>query len=457
MRRGIPTRVTRLAVVTVAVLVGAASAAYAMQSLTTTASATIQACQLKSIGTIRIVTDTSKCTNLETPLVWNVQGPTGPKGDTGAMGSTGAAGAIGPQGDPGPKGDTGAAGADGKNGTDGGPGPQGPAGPTGATGPKGDTGATGAQGLKGDTGSAGADGAPGATGPKGDTGPAGADGAPGAKGDTGATGAQGLKGDTGATGPQGPAGPTGPQGPKGDSATADAYVGQFGTQTNQGRATIDTPTCTVGQILLTAGLYEGDGSVLANGELLPINQQYAALYTVIGTNYGGNGTTNFAVPDLRALAPNHMTYSICYAGVSPLRLQIGRVGRRRAPPGRCHSATLALTPARALCGEPLRLGPRSPVAALHLLRVGGASGRCNLGATSALWTAFHGCRFLPPDAVRRTTLLVEGVFLRLLPSAAGCCRCEDPLFDPRCAHHREPAPDAASPPRISIRSRLETS
>ena len=59
------------------------------------------------------------------------------------------------------------------------------------------------------------------------------------------------------------------------------------------------------------------GWAQCNGQLLPINQNQA-LFSLLGTTYGGNGTTNFAVPDMRALAPNHMTYSICYAGTQPI-------------------------------------------------------------------------------------------------------------------------------------------
>jgi microcystin-dependent protein len=41
-----------------------------------------------------------------------------------------------------------------------------------------------------------------------------------------------------------------------------------------------------------------------NGQLLPINQNQA-LFSLLGTTYGGNGTTNFALPDLRGRVPIH--------------------------------------------------------------------------------------------------------------------------------------------------------
>src|SRR6185437_15949792 len=44
------------------------------------------------------------------------------------------------------------------------------------------------------------------------------------------------------------------------------------------------------------------GWAMCNGQLLPINQNQA-LFALLGTTYGGNGTTNFALPDLRGRIP----------------------------------------------------------------------------------------------------------------------------------------------------------
>jgi len=46
------------------------------------------------------------------------------------------------------------------------------------------------------------------------------------------------------------------------------------------------------------------GWALCNGQLLPINQNQA-LFSLLGTTYGGNGQTNFALPDLRGRTPLH--------------------------------------------------------------------------------------------------------------------------------------------------------
>jgi microcystin-dependent protein len=60
----------------------------------------------------------------------------------------------------------------------------------------------------------------------------------------------------------------------------------------------------VGEIMLFAGNYAPRGWALCNGQLLPINQNQA-LFALLGTTYGGNGVTTFALPDLRGRVPMH--------------------------------------------------------------------------------------------------------------------------------------------------------
>jgi microcystin-dependent protein len=47
------------------------------------------------------------------------------------------------------------------------------------------------------------------------------------------------------------------------------------------------------------------GWALCNGQFLPINQNQA-LFSILGTTYGGNGQTTFALPNLRGRSPYHM-------------------------------------------------------------------------------------------------------------------------------------------------------
>jgi microcystin-dependent protein len=46
------------------------------------------------------------------------------------------------------------------------------------------------------------------------------------------------------------------------------------------------------------------GWALCNGQLLPINQNQA-LFSLLGTTYGGNGTTNFGLPNMQTRVPIH--------------------------------------------------------------------------------------------------------------------------------------------------------
>jgi len=58
----------------------------------------------------------------------------------------------------------------------------------------------------------------------------------------------------------------------------------------------------VGQIRIFGGRYAPQGWAFCNGALLDISS-YTALYSLIGTTYGGNGTTKFALPNLQLSLP----------------------------------------------------------------------------------------------------------------------------------------------------------
>ncbi|MBI3258558.1 MAG: phage tail protein [Ignavibacteriae bacterium] len=58
----------------------------------------------------------------------------------------------------------------------------------------------------------------------------------------------------------------------------------------------------IGQIMPAGFNFAPMGFALCNGQILPISQ-YTALFSLLGTNYGGNGTTNFMLPDLQGRTP----------------------------------------------------------------------------------------------------------------------------------------------------------
>lgn len=58
----------------------------------------------------------------------------------------------------------------------------------------------------------------------------------------------------------------------------------------------------IAEIQMFAFAFAPRGWASCNGQLLPINQNQA-LFSLLGTTYGGNGQTNFALPDLRSRTP----------------------------------------------------------------------------------------------------------------------------------------------------------
>lgn len=60
----------------------------------------------------------------------------------------------------------------------------------------------------------------------------------------------------------------------------------------------------IGEIRLFAGNFNPRNWAFCNGQLMPISQN-AALFSLLGTTYGGDGRTTFALPDLRGRVPIH--------------------------------------------------------------------------------------------------------------------------------------------------------
>jgi microcystin-dependent protein len=60
----------------------------------------------------------------------------------------------------------------------------------------------------------------------------------------------------------------------------------------------------MGEIKIISWNFAPKGWALCNGQFLPINQNQA-LFSILGTMYGGNGQTTFALPDYRGRVPVH--------------------------------------------------------------------------------------------------------------------------------------------------------
>jgi microcystin-dependent protein len=60
----------------------------------------------------------------------------------------------------------------------------------------------------------------------------------------------------------------------------------------------------IAEVRIFGGNFAPKGWAMCNGQILPI-QQNQALFAIIGTTYGGNGTTTFALPNLQQRIPLH--------------------------------------------------------------------------------------------------------------------------------------------------------
>jgi len=115
----------------------------------------------------------------------------------------------------------------------------------------------------------------------------------------------------------------GSMGTQGDTNPAiTAFVGRFGDGGAIGTdETVGTGCFSggfVAQVFLFAGNFPPSGAAFAHGQLLAISQ-FTALFSLLGTNFGGDGRTNFALPDMRGLEPAGVNYCICTGGVFPTR------------------------------------------------------------------------------------------------------------------------------------------
>ena len=101
----------------------------------------------------------------------------------------------------------------------------------------------------------------------------------------------------------------------------------------------------IAEVKIFAGNYAPRGYAFCNGQLLPIAQN-SALFSLIGTTYGGDGRSTLGLPDLRGRAAMHPGNG---PGLTPRRLG-ERGGQETVPlssgqlPAHNHTANVTLTP-----------------------------------------------------------------------------------------------------------------
>ncbi len=120
----------------------------------------------------------------------------------------------------------------------------------------------------------------------------------------------------------------------------------------------------LGQLILASFNFPPKGYAFCNGQLLAINQNQA-LFSILGTTYGGDGQTNFGLPNLQGRVPMHMGNGF----------NLGQQGG---------SATVTLDDAE--------------IPAHTHTAVAGANAADQLSPASHVWAASGTAAFGPPDA-----------------------------------------------------------
>jgi microcystin-dependent protein len=141
----------------------------------------------------------------------------------------------------------------------------------------------------------------------------------------------------------------------------------------------------VGEIRMFAGNFAPAGWMFCEGQLLPISE-YETLFNLIGTTYGGDGESTFALPDLRGRLPIHMGNGFVLAetgGAETVTLTVSQIpahshpmlasldqGSTVNPGGNVLAATATATPY-------IVIPPNVPLSAQAVSSVGGSQPHTN--------------------------------------------------------------------------------
>jgi microcystin-dependent protein len=127
------------------------------------------------------------------------------------------------------------------------------------------------------------------------------------------------------------------------------------------------------------------GWALCNGQLLPINQNQA-LFSLLGTTFGGDGQVNFALPDLRGNVPIHVgsghtlgekggeqAHTLSIAEI-PTHVHIAQASGNKGTTQDASGNVLGVVPGRAYT-DPLNLTSLSPTTVTN---IGGSQAHLNM-------------------------------------------------------------------------------
>lgn len=130
----------------------------------------------------------------------------------------------------------------------------------------------------------------------------------------------------------------------------------------------------VGEIRMFAGNFAPAGWMFCEGQLLPISQN-ETLFQLIGTTYGGDGQSTFALPDLRGRIPIHQGGGFVLAengGAETVTLTVNQIPAHSHPMLATNDIPTLSNPANNLAGQ----------AAAKFYRGGAPSVQLNVAALS---------------------------------------------------------------------------
>jgi microcystin-dependent protein len=115
----------------------------------------------------------------------------------------------------------------------------------------------------------------------------------------------------------------------------------------------------VGEILMFAGNFAPAGWMFCEGQLLPISEN-ETLFNLIGTTYGGDGQSTFALPDLRGRLPVHMGNGFILAetgGAEEITLTVNQIPAHSHPLLASSASGTVVTPVNNLLAESVSINP----------------------------------------------------------------------------------------------------
>src|SRR5213075_534767 len=143
----------------------------------------------------------------------------------------------------------------------------------------------------------------------------------------------------------------------------------------------------VGEIRILAGNFAPAGWMFCEGQLLPISE-CETLFQLIGTTYGGDGQSTFALPDLRGRVPLHFGNGFILAetgGAEEITLTVSQIPAHSHPALASINTATATSPKTTVLSAPpdvntLPFGldnPQGPLSPVSISSIGGSQPHTN--------------------------------------------------------------------------------